>query len=149
MPHHDKSDDRNDNLIGNSMSTDLGTYIPIGKRMGYLPKIFTDPKAAETLINSDKGKDSETENPQIPFIRDYCRTCISKWHRCLYKPVSDWDEDPINIITQTDSPSNDNKQHDKHPLPSDWSENEKFWNGKEYKKTRPQKPRYRFMPPPK
>ena len=89
MPYNDKSDDRYDNSIGNSMSTDSGTYIPTCKGMGYLPKIFTDPKAAETLINSDTGNDSETENSQIPFLGDYCSTCINKWPRCICKPSSD------------------------------------------------------------
>ena len=49
------------------MSTDLGMYISMGKGIGYPQKFFTDPKAAETLINSDTGSVSETENPQIPF----------------------------------------------------------------------------------
>ena len=51
-----------------------------------LPKLFTDPESAETLINSDMGNDSETENPHIPFIGDYCGTCISKWPRYFCKP---------------------------------------------------------------
>ena len=64
----------------NSMdSTDLGTYISIGKGFENPPHIFTDPKFVETLTNSDTGNDSETEGPQIPFIEDYCKTCIYKW----------------------------------------------------------------------
>ena len=76
----------------------------MGKGMGYLLKFFTDPKAAETLINSDTGDDSETENPHISFIGDCCSACINKWPRCICKPGSDWDEDPIDIM-QTDSPT--------------------------------------------
>ena len=110
------------------------------------PPIFTDPKNAENLTNSDTG-DSETDRPQIDFIGEYCRTCISKWSRCICKPVSDCHEYPINIILQMDSPSNKD-QNDKHPLPSDWNNQENFWNSEEYEKTRSHKPKHRWMPPP-
>ena len=102
-------------------STDLGADHPT--------LIFTDPEVAEKLTSSDTG-DSETEGPQISFIGEYCRTCISKWSRCICKPGSDWDEDPINIIPQTDSPSNKD-QNDRHPLLSDWSDQENFWSNNE------------------
>ena len=62
------------------------------------PLIYTDPKIAENLTQSDNG-DSETEGPQVDFIGEYCGMCITKWFRCMCKPGSDWDEDPINIIT--------------------------------------------------
>ena len=66
--------------------------------MGYPPKIFNNPKVAETMTHSDTGNDSEVEiPPHIPFIGDYCKTCISKWPTCICKPGSDWDENPIDI----------------------------------------------------
>ena len=68
--------------------------------------------------------------------------------RCICKPGSDWDEDPINIIPQMDSPSNKDQNY-KHPLPSDWSDQENFWNGEEYEKIRSHKARHRWMLPPK
>ena len=109
MPHHAKSNDNIDNPTGNSKdSTDSGTDIPMCKGLGYPPLIFTDPEVAEKLTNSDTGH-SETEGPQIPSIGDYCRTCISKWSRCICKSGSDWDENPIDITTQISSPSNRNR----------------------------------------
>ena len=102
------------------------------------------------VTHSDTGNDSEVKiPPHMPYIGDYCKTCISKWLMCICKPSSDWDENPINIM-QTDNPSKkENNNNDKHPLPSDWSEEENFWNGKDYEKTRPKKPRYRHFPCPK
>ena len=47
---------------------------------------------------------------------------------------------------QMDSPSN-NDQNDKHPLPSDWSNQESFWNGNEYEKSRTYRPRPYRIPP--
>ena len=47
---------------------------------------------------------------------------------------------------QTDSPSNKD-QNDKHPLPSDWSDQETFWKGKEYEKSRTYRPRPCRIPP--
>ena len=70
--------------------------------------------------------------PHTPFIGDYCRTCINKQPRCMYKPGSDWDEDLIDIM-QTDSPTK------KETYMSDWRDQENFWNGKEYEKTRSHK----------
>ena len=46
-----------------------------------------------------------------------------------------------------DSPSNNNDQNDKHPLPLDWSNQENFWNGKEYEKSKARRPRPYRMPP--
>ena len=60
------------------MSTDLGTYIPNGKGIGYPPKAFIDPKYAATVTQTDTENDSETNSPQIPFLGDYCRMCILK-----------------------------------------------------------------------
>ena len=64
----------------------------------------------------------------------------------MCKPGSDWDEHPINIITQTDTPSN-RDQNNKHPLPSDWSDQENFLYGKEYEKSRTHRPRPYRIPP--
>ena len=97
------------------------------------------------MTDSDMG-DSETERPQVNLIGEYCRMCISKWSRCICKPGSDWDENPIYIIMQMDNPSN-NDQNDKHPLPLDWSNQENFWNGKEYEKSRTHRPRPYRIPP--
>ena len=56
---------------------------------------------------------------------------MTKWSRCICKPESDWDDDQNYIgEAQTNSPSND-----RHPIPLDWSDQEKFWNGKAYEKS--------------
>ena len=62
----------------------------------------------------------------------------------------DWDADLIDI-TQPDSPNKNNDRDDRqeHPLPSDWSEQENFWNGKTYDKGRPTSLQPVQMPPPK
>ena len=87
MPQH--TDSNNDDPKGNSMdSTDLGMDIPTGKGLDYPPLIFTDTKIAESLTNSDTG-DSETEGPQVEFLGEYCRTCITKWPKCICKPGLD------------------------------------------------------------
>ena len=113
MPHHDNSNNECKNPISNSTCTNSGTYIPTGKGMGYPPKSFTNPKVSETITHSDTGNDSEVEiPPHIPFIGDYCKTCISKWPRCICKPSSDWEENPIDI-TQTNNPSNKENNNDK------------------------------------
>ena len=44
--------------------------------------------------------------------------------------------------------NSNNKQNDNHP-PSDWSDQENFWNGKTYEKTRSHKLRYRHFSLPK
>ena len=133
MPQHTNSN--NGDPKGDSIdSTDLGTYISTGKGLDYPPLIFTDPKVAANLTDSD-ARDSETEGPQIDFIGEYCKVCISKWPSCICKPGSDWDNDQNNIITQMDSPSNKD-QNNEHPLPSDWSDQENFWNGKTYENSR-------------
>ena len=118
MPHLDNPNDECKNPISNSTSTDSGTYIPTGKGIGILLKFLLTINIAETMTHSDTRNDSETEPPQIPFIGDYCKTCISKWPKCICKSGSDWDENPIDI-TQTDNPSNKENNNDKHPLPSD------------------------------
>ena len=63
------------------------------------------------------------------------------------KQGSDWDADPIDI-SQMDSTYNNGKGNS-HPLPSDWSDQEKYWNGTAYEKTRPDRLRPVQMPPPK
>ena len=137
------TDSNNDDPKGNSM--DSGTYIPRGRGLDYPSLIFTDPNIAENLTNSDTG-DSETERPQADFIGEYCRTCISKWSRCICKTGSDLDENAINNIMQMNGPSH-NDQNDKHLLPLDWNNQENFWNGNEYEKSRTHRPRpYRILP---
>ena len=115
-------------------STDAGMYIPTGKGLGYPPLIYTDPKVAANLTDSD-ARNSETEGHQIDFIGEYCKVCISKWPRCICKPESDWDNDHMYVDKeQVDSPPHaENKEH---PLPLDWSNQENFWNGKAYEKSR-------------
>ena len=39
----------------------------------------------------------------------------------------------IQLKTQRDNPSN--VENDRHPIPSDWSNQEDFWNGKAYEKS--------------
>ena len=111
--------------------------------MGYPPKIFTSPN----YIDSDT--DIETIPPHIPNLDEYCWTCISKKTWCICKPLSDWDADLIDI-TQPDSPNkNDRDDRQEHPLPSDWSEQENFWNRKTYDKVRPTSLQPVQMPPTK
>ena len=116
-------------------STDLGMYIPTGKGYGYPPRMFTDPEAAANLTDSDT-RDSMIEGPKIRgYVGNYCEDCMTKWPRCICKPESDWDDDyTYSVKTQTDSTPN--VENDKHPLPSDWSDQENFWNGKTYEKSR-------------
>ena len=116
MPHQEKAREPH-NSVGNT--TDSGTYVPNGYGKGYLPKLFTDTKYSAAQTDTDN--DSETDQLHIPFLGDYCQTCISKWSRCICKPPSDWDADLIGI-TQPDSPVNNDKG-DGHPQ-------EDFWNGK-------------------
>ena len=97
-------------------------------------------------MTASDARDSETEGPQIDIIGEYCKVCISKWSRFICKPGSDWDDDQNKIITQMYIPSNKN-QNNKHPLPSDWSDQENFWNGKEYEKSRTYRPRPWRIPP--
>ena len=110
MPHQEKAREPH-NSVGNSTSTDAGTYIPNRLGKGYPPKVFTDPKYSAAQTDTDN--DSETDQLHIPFLGDYCQTCISKQSRCTCKPPSDWDADLIDI-TQPDSPTNDDKG-DGHP----------------------------------
>ena len=90
--------------------------------------IFTDPEYAANL------PDSETEGHQIiNYVGEYCEDCITKWSRCLCKPESDWDNDHTYAVRkQADSPPN--VENDKYSIPSDWSDQEEFWNGKPSKK---------------
>ena len=44
-----------------------------------------------------------------------------------------------------DSPSN--VKNDRHPIPSDWSDQENFWNGKAYEKSTGPQHRYWSIPP--
>ena len=52
----------------------------------------------------------------------------AKWPRCLCKPESDWDDDLTYMAkTQIEGQSNE-----EYPVPSDWSDQERFWTGKTY-----------------
>ena len=98
--------------------------------MGYPPKTF---------IGSDLEKDIP---PHIPDLEDYCRTCLSRKVRCTCKPKSNWSVDLISI-TQPDLPNPDNNANNDRDdgqdqaLPSDWSDQDKFWLGKTYNQIRP------------
>ena len=130
--------------MGNTTSTDSGTYIPNGYGKGYPPKMFTDPKYAAAQTDTDN--DSETNPLHIQFLGDYCQTCISKWSRCTCKPPSDWDADPIDI-TQPDSPANNDKG-DRHPY-LQIGVTRKFFGMRRHDKTRPSSLKPVQMPPPK
>ena len=112
--------------------------------MGYPPKMFTSPN----YVDSDTG--IETIPLHIPNLDKYCQMCISKKTRCICKPLSTWDADLIDI-TQPDSThkNNDGDDRQEHLLPSDWSEQENFWNGKTYDKVRPTSFRQVQLQPPK
>ena len=95
----------------------------------------------------DSDIDSVTEGLKISsYVGNYCEDCVTKWHRCICKPESDWDDDQNYIVeTQMDSPSN--VKNDRHPIPSDWSNQENFWNGKAYEKSTGPRHRYWNIPP--
>ena len=114
-------------------STDSGMYILTGKGFSYPPLIFTDPEFAANIPDSDTT-DSVTVRPRISnYVGDYCEKCLIKWSRCICKPESDWDDDQnYKLRTQTDSPPNEENR--RHPIPSDWSDQEDFWNGKAFKR---------------
>ena len=127
MPRHTQDPNSNDTRGDSVKSTDSGMCIPTGKGFNYPPLIFTDPEHAAKLPDSDI--DSVIEGPKISsYAGNYCEDCMTKWPRCLCKPESDWDDDQNYIVeTQVDSPSN---VKDTHQIPSDWSNQENFWNGK-------------------
>ena len=53
-----------------------------------------------------------------------------KWSRCICRPESDCDDDQnYTVRTQTDSPSN--VENNRHPIPSNWSDQE---DGKKFEK---------------
>ena len=124
----------------------MGIYIPTGKGLGYPPLIFTDPKVAANLTDSDT-RDNVTEGPQISnYVGNYCKDCVTKWPRCLCKPESDWDDDhTYSVKTQMDNPPN--VENEKPPIPSDWSDQENFWNGKTYERSRTPRPKYWSISP--
>ena len=65
---------------------------------------------------------------------DYCEDFVTKWSRCICRLESDWDDDQnYTLKTQMDNLSN--VENDRHPIPSDWSDQEDFWNGKAYEKS--------------
>ena len=64
---------------------------------------------------------------------DYCEDCVTKWSRCICKPESDCDNDQnYTVRSQMDSASN--VENNRHPIPSDWSDQEDCWNGEAYEK---------------
>ena len=98
--------------------------------MGYPPK---------TSVGSDMDKDIP---PHILEVEDYCRACLTRKVRCTCKPMSKWSTYLIDI-TQPDLPnpdsnaSNDRDDGQDQTLPSNWSDQDKFWSGKTYDKVRP------------
>ena len=65
---------------------------------------------------------------------NYCEDCVTKWPRCICKPESDWGDDHNYAVrTQANSPSI--AENNKYLIPSDWSNQENFWNGKAYEKS--------------
>ena len=112
-------------------STNSGTFIHSGQGMGYPPKIFVD-------------SDSESDiPPHIPDLEDYCRMCLLRKVWCTCKPMSNWSADLIDI-TQPDHPNPDSSANkgdrddiQDQALPSDWSDQDKFWLGKTYNQIRP------------
>ena len=131
MPRHTEDTNSNDNdTRGDSVeSMDSGTCIPTDKGYSYPPLIFIDPEHATNIPDSDT-MDSVTERPQLSsYVGDYCEECVTKWSRCICRPESDWDDYQNYIVrTQADSPSN--VENYRHPIPSNWSNQEDFWNGK-------------------
>ena len=110
-------------------STDSGTFINSGQRMGYPHKTF---------IVSDTDDDIP---PHIPDLKDFCRTCLTRKVRCTCKPMSNWSADLI-YITQPDPPNpdstanNDRDDGQDQVLPCDWSDQDNFWLGKTYDNVR-------------
>ena len=114
-------------------STDSGTYIPTGKGFDYPPLIFTDPEHVANIPDCDI--DSVTERPRISnYVGDYCEDCVPEWPRCICKSESDWDDEQ-NYIVMTQTKSLSNVKNGRHPIPSDWSNQEDFWNGKAYERS--------------
>ena len=124
MPRLALDPNSNDTKGDSVESTDSGMYIQTGKGFGYPPVIFTDPEYTAIL------PDSETEGPQISsYVGNYCEDCVTKWPRYICKLESDRDDGHNYAVrTQTDSPSI--VENNKHPIPSDWSNQENFWNSK-------------------
>ena len=130
MPRCTQDPNSNNNETkGDSVeSTDSGMYIQTGKGFSYPPFIFTDPDHAINIPDSDT-LGGVTERPQLDsYVGDYYEECVTKWSRCICKPESDWDGDQnYTVRTQMDSLSN--VENNRHPIPSDWSDQEEFWNG--------------------
>ena len=124
MPRHTKGPNLNDTRGDFLESTDSGTCILTGKGLHHPPLVFTDPEHAANIPDSDV--DSVTEGTQISsYMGNYCEDCVTKWPRYICKPESDWDDDQNYVVeAQKDSPSN--VKYDRHPIPSDWSNEEKF-----------------------
>ena len=108
-------------------SADSGTFINSSQGMGFPPKVF---------INNDTYQDIP---PHIPILEDYCRTCLTEKVRCSCQPMSNWSGELIDI-TQLDPPNRDNNKNrddeQDQALPSNWTDQDKFWWGKTYEKAR-------------
>ena len=128
MPRHTWDPNSNDTRGDSVEWTDSGTCILTGKDFNYSPLIFIDPEHAANIPDSDI--DSGTERPKISsYVGNYCEECVTIWPRCICKPESDWDGDQ-NYIVETQMNSQSNGKNGRHPIPSDWSNQENFWNGK-------------------
>ena len=132
---HDTNSNGNDTGGDSVESKDSGMCIPTGKGFSYPSLIFSGPKHAANIPDSEI--DSMTERPQpISYVGDYCKDCVTKWSRCICRPDSDWDDDQnYTIRTQMDSPSNG--ESNRNPIPSEWNDQKDFWNGKSSEKLPP------------
>ena len=60
MPHQERAREHHKS-VGNTTSTDSGTYVSNGYGKGYPPKFFT-------VAQTDTDNDSETNQLHIPFL---------------------------------------------------------------------------------
>ena len=80
-------------MVDNSTSSE--TDIPNGEGLSYSPKVYTDPKYAATLPQTETNC-SASEAAQKNFVGEYCAKCIRKHNRCWCNG-SDWDTDLVDI----------------------------------------------------
>ena len=112
-----------------NISSDSSMFINQGQGLGYPPKIFLD-------------SDSDQEFAlHISILQDHCRTCLTEKVRCSCQPMSNWSGELIDT-TQLAPPNMNNNQDREdiqdNPLPSDWTDQDNFWLGKTYNKSRTQ-----------
>ena len=71
---------------------------------------------------------------------------MTKWTRCLCEPESDWDNDHAYADKKL-ADSQPHVKNEKPPIPSNWSDEQNFWNGKAYEKSRNPRPKYWSISP--